>query len=94
MSKPPTSKRILKDLRQAQRQINEQLASTVAQLKQQSDSIFGNHTTGWSQAGLPDFGDTLITHGNTLVRLGKLFNSGKLPQWVADQERVTVTTGL
>jgi len=74
-----------RELKDAQHEIDAQLAGIIAQLKQQSDSTFGDGKP-WSKAGYTGFGDCLIAHGKCLVALGENFNSGKPPQWYQDQQ--------
>jgi hypothetical protein len=72
-------------LRESHRSIDEQLATIVAQLRQQSDSTYGDGKP-WAKVSYDGFGDSLIAHGKCLVDLGEHFNSGKPPQWVPDQQ--------
>jgi len=74
-----------RELKDAQHEIDGHLASIIAQLKLQSDSTFGDGKP-WGKAGYTGFGDCLIAHGKCLADLGENFNSGKLPQWVLDQQ--------
>ena len=56
-------------LRDAQREIDGQLKSIVAQLSQQADSTFGD-SAPWGRVGRAGFGDKLIEHGKCLIELG------------------------
>ena len=77
-------KALTDELKQSQREIDNELSEIVAQLRRQADSTFNGQS--WGKAGEADFGDALIAHGKRLIELGEKFNSGNLPQWKLDQE--------
>jgi hypothetical protein len=74
-----------RELQDAHHEIDKRLGSIITQLRQASDSTFGDGKP-WGKASYTGFGDRLIAHGKCLVDLGENFNSGKLPQWLLDQQ--------
>jgi hypothetical protein len=102
MSRSRKSEKILREvapddlqrlLRESHRGIDGQLAAIVAQLRQQSDSTYGDGKS-WSNATWAGFGDKLINYGKALVELGQKLNSGKPPQWVSDQQAAYEASAL
>jgi hypothetical protein len=72
-------------LRESHRDIDGQLATIVAQLRQQSGSTYGDGKS-WGNATWAGFGDKLISHGEALLELGQKINSREQPKWVLDQQ--------